>query len=44
MREFLRSVKARTWDALWKAIAAALPAVTQTDAANWFKACGYRYE
>lgn len=44
VRQFLRSVKARTWDALWKAIAAALRAVTQSDALNWFKACGYGYE
>ena len=44
VRQFLRSTKARTWDALWKAIAAALRAVIQSDAVNWFKACGYCYE
>ena len=41
VRAFLRKAKARTWDALWKAIAAALRAVTESDAANWFAACGY---
>ena len=44
VREFLRSAKARTWDALWKAIAAALRVVIESDAVNWFKACGYCYE
>lgn len=41
VRAFLRKAKARTWDDLWKAIAAALRAVTESDAANWFAACGY---
>lgn len=41
VKEFLRSVKARTEEALWAAIAAALAAVTAEDAAGWFASCGY---
>jgi transposase len=38
----LRSIKARTADALLDAIGAALRAATATDAQGWFAHCGYR--
>lgn len=41
VKEFLRSAKARTEEALWAAIAAALKAITPRDARNWFASCGY---
>ena len=42
IKQFLRSVKARTQDALIKAIADALKTVSSQDAAAWFKSCGYK--
>ena len=44
VRQFLRRVKARTQEALWQAIGAALQTVSDTDAVNWFRSCGYCYE
>jgi transposase len=41
VKEILRSIKARTAEALLDAIAVALRAVTTTDAENWFAHCGY---
>jgi len=38
---WLRRMEARTREALEEAIAAALAAITATDAARWFTACGY---
>jgi transposase len=42
IKEILRSIKARTADALLDAIGVALRAVTATDAQGWFTHCGYR--
>ena len=41
VKEFLRSTKARTSDALDAAIEAAFQSVTSQDAASWFASCGY---
>ncbi len=41
IKAFLRSVKARTFDALLDAIADALQTITPTDAEGWFSSCGY---
>jgi len=41
IKAFLRKVKARTWEALLEAIAAALRTVSESDALNWFRSCGY---
>ena len=41
VKAFLRSVKARTSDALLDAIAAALRTITPQDAKGWFSLCGY---
>lgn len=41
VKEFLRAAKARTEEALWGAIAAALKTITPQDALNWFASCGY---
>ena len=41
VKAFLRSVKARTFDALLDAIAAALRTITPQDAQGWFSLCGY---
>ena len=41
VKEWLRSDKARTQEALWDAIAHALAAVTPEDAMGWFASCGY---
>ncbi len=41
VKEFLRSAKARTFDALLDAIAEALKLVTCSDAKGWFNSCGY---
>jgi len=41
VKEFLRSAKARTFDALLKAIADALKIVTDQDTQGWFASCGY---
>jgi transposase len=42
VKAILRSLEARTADALLDAIGVALRAVTATDAENWFAHCGYR--
>ena len=41
VKEFLRSVKARTQETLDQAITAALKTVTSADAQGWFSSCGY---
>ena len=41
VKEFLRAAKARTFDALLKAIAAALKTITDQDVTGWFHSCGY---
>jgi transposase len=41
VKDILRSIKARTADALLDAISVALRAVTTTDAESWFAHCGY---
>lgn len=41
VKEFLRGAKARTFDTLLNAIAAALKTVTAQDAEGWFQSCGY---
>jgi transposase len=41
IKAYLRKVKARTKEALWQAIGAALKTVSALDALNWFKSCGY---
>ena len=41
VKEILRSLKARTAEALLDAIGVALRAVTTTDAEGWFAHCGY---
>jgi transposase len=42
VKEILRSIKARTAEALLEAIGVALQAITATDAQGWFAHCGYR--
>jgi transposase len=41
IKAFLRSIKARTFEALLDAIAKALHTITSTDAEGWFSSCGY---
>ena len=41
VKQFLRSLKAQTYEALENAIVQALDAVSATDAEGWFKSCGY---
>jgi transposase len=41
IKAFLRKVKARTEEALNEAITAAFATITDSDAINWFKSCGY---
>jgi|TARA_Y100000310_G_scaffold308238_1_gene351142 transposase len=41
VKEFLRSAKARTFDALIDAIGEGLKTVTDQDAKGWFASCGY---
>ena len=41
VKAYLRKVKARTQEALWQAIGAALKTVTASDALGWFESCGY---
>ncbi|MCZ7582083.1 MAG: IS630 family transposase [Deltaproteobacteria bacterium] len=41
IKAYLRKVKARTLDALFRAIGEALRTVTADDAFGWFKSCGY---
>ncbi|WP_211226613.1 transposase, partial [Megalodesulfovibrio gigas] len=43
VKQILRSIKARSQEALLKAIATALDAVTAQDAKGWFASCGYRF-
>ena len=43
IKSLLRTLKARTKEALIKAIAHALEQVTAGDVKGWFEACGYRY-
>ncbi len=44
IKAFLRAAKARTYEALLEAIAAALKTITASDAIGWFESCGYRHE
>lgn len=41
VKESLRAAKARSQEALYKALAQALDAITPDDARGWFRACGY---
>ena len=41
IKSYLRGVKARTGDALNKALAQAITLVTKSDIRGWFKHCGY---
>jgi hypothetical protein len=41
-KEILRSIKARTAEALLEAIGVAVQAITATDAQGWFADCGCR--
>ena len=41
VKQILRSIKARTQEALLAAIACSLECVTQKDALGWFASCGY---
>ena len=41
VKNYLRSVEARTETALLEAIASALRTITRQDAMNWFACCGY---
>jgi len=43
IKTYLRKAKARTQEALLRAIAKALQTITPSDAAGWFRHCGYRY-
>ena len=43
IKQFLRSARPRTTEALLAAIATALDAVVAEDAQGWFDSCGYRY-
>lgn len=42
VKEFLRAAKARTFDTLSSAVAAALGTITAQDSKGWFQSCGYR--
>jgi len=42
IKAFLRKAKARTFDALVRAIGDALKTITPENALGWFKSCGYR--
>ena len=41
VKEFLRAAKARTQEALLRALAAALHTITPQDVQGWFSSCGY---
>jgi transposase len=41
IKTYLRAAKARTREALEKALKEILPLVTKQDAAGWFESCGY---
>ena len=43
IKAILRTLKARTEEALINAIAKALEAVTASDVKGWFESCGYQY-
>lgn len=43
-KTYLRKAKARTSNALFRAIGRALRTITAADAAGWFQHCGYRYD
>lgn len=43
-KQFLRSAKARTADALDQAVSAAIETITPDNAKAWFKHCGYRIQ
>jgi transposase len=43
IKAILRKLKARTEDALFKALADALKSITMSDAIGWFESCGYVY-
>jgi transposase len=43
IKNYLRSVEARTEAALVEAIGAALQTITRQDAINWFAHCGYSF-
>jgi transposase len=43
IKAYLRKAKARTPNALLRAIGRALRTITASDAAGWFQHCGYRY-
>jgi len=43
VKSILRTLKARTKEALINAIARALDQITANDANGWFESCGYRY-
>jgi transposase len=43
LKAYLRKAKARTQQALHRAIGRALRTITPADAAGWFQHCGYRY-
>ena len=42
VKAYLKKVKARTQEALEKAIAEALQTITVSDCLNWFRHCGYQ--
>lgn len=43
VKNFLRTVEARTEEALLEAIGAALASITRQDVMNWFASCGYSF-
>ena len=43
LKQFLRSLKARTAEALEEAVTQALPCITPDDARAWFCHCGINY-
>ena len=43
IKAILRTLKARTKEALINAVAKALDAITASDAKGWFNSCGYQY-
>jgi len=43
VKQYLRSVEARTESDLLQTIGSALTKVTAQDAINWFASCGYRF-
>ncbi|NLX13378.1 MAG: IS630 family transposase, partial [Phycisphaerales bacterium] len=43
VKTYLRKAKARTPQALLRAIKRAFQTITATDALGWFQHCGYRY-